>query len=440
MPGIETAQLGRVFADLVRRHGVPDAQLAIQMDGRVVEVTAGDANPDAKFPVGSITKAFTASLAMLLVADGDLDVDDRIGTCLPELGTEPDSLGGRLTLRQILSHTSGLPSSLGEQSDAASSPRKYLRDCRELILVQPPGLGFSYSNVGYVFIGRIVEEITGMSWWDAIEALLLKPLGIVPSFVVRPDPRNPPDSFVSGHAVNEMTGRALAVAQTMRVVEAPCGALALSAMDLVTFGRAHLPGRTGPSSSVPLDPRTFQDMRCPVSGSEPFGLADGWGLGLAVFRGADGDWAGHDGNADGTSCHLRIDPTHDRVVALTTNANTGSALWDELVDELRVMDIPVGDYTVPKLNERIPFPGNLFGSYSNGDMEYVVDGPDGATATLVVNGEKYQELALHEDWLFSVLEPASGRRILGGRFLGDSSAGQVSGIQTGGRIAVRRKP
>lgn len=428
MPGTETAQLGEVLADLARRHGVPAAQLAVLTDGRTVDVTAGEVESDAKFPVGSITKAFTASLAMLLVADGDLDLDDRIGAFLPELGTEPDSLGHLLTPRQILSHTSGLPSSLGEQSDAASSPRRYLRDCGELTLVQPPGSGFSYSNVGYVFIGRIVEEITGMSWWDAIEALLLKPLGIVPSFLVRPDPRSPADSFVPGHAVNEVTGRALAVAQTMRVVEAPCGALALSAKDLVTFGRAHLASRT------------VQDMRRPVSGSEPFGLADGWGLGLAVFRGADGDWAGHDGNSDGTSCRLRIDPAHDRVVALTTNANTGSALWDELVDQLRAMDVPVGDYTVPELGEQIPFPRNLFGSYANGDMEYVVGGLDGAAATLVVNGEKYQGLMLHEDWLFSVLEPVSGRRILGGRFLGDSSAGQVSGIQSGGRVAGRRKP
>jgi CubicO group peptidase (beta-lactamase class C family) len=446
MPGIEPAQLGKVFADLVRRHGVPDAQLAIQMDGWAVDVTAGDVDPDAKFPVGSITKAFTASLAMLLAADGDLDVDDRVGTYLPELGTEPDSLGGRLTLRQILSHTSGLPSSSGEQSDAAPSPREYLRECRELTLVQPPGSGFSYSNVGYVFIGRIVEEITGMSWWDAIEALLLKPLGIVPSFVARPASRNPAEtrgnstSFVSGHAVNETTGKALAVAQTMRVVEAPCGALALSAKDLVMFGRMHLTSRNGSAISAPLDSDTFQDMRRPVAGSEPFGLADGWGLGLAMFRGADADWAGHDGDADGTSCRLRIDPTHGRVVALTTNANTGSALWDELTDELRAIDIPVGGYTVPELREQIPVPGTLFGSYSNGDMEYVVVGPDDATATLVVNGKRYQELMLHEDWLFSVLEPASGRRILGGRFLGDSSAGQVSGIQTGGRVAGRRKP
>lgn len=437
MLSIETAQLGKVFADLVLRHGVPAAQLAIQMDGLAIDVAVGEVSHDAKFPVGSITKAFTASLAMLLIADDDLDVDDLVGTHLPGLGTEPDSLGGRLTVRQILSHTSGLPSSLSEQSDAVSSPREYLRACRELTLVQPAGSGFSYSNVGYVFIGRIVEEITGMSWWDAVEALLLKPLGIVPSFIVRPDPRYPADSFVSGYAVNATTGSIRAVVQTMRAAEAPCGALALSAKDLVTFGRAHLTSRT---DSATLDPRAFQEMRHPVAGSEPFGLADGWGLGLAVFRGADADWAGHDGNADGTSCHLRIDSAHDRVVALTTNAHTGSALWDELGDELRAMDIPVGDYTVPKLKEQIPFPGNLFGSYTNGDMAYVVEGPRGATATLVVNGEKYQELILHEDWLFSVLEPASGRRILGGRFLGDSSTGQVSGIQTGGRVAGRRKP
>ena len=438
MPAIETGQLKKLFVGLVRRHGVPAAQLAIHMEGRTVAVTAGEVTADAKFPVGSITKAFTASLAMLLVADDDLDVDDRIGSYLAELGTEADSLGGKLTVRQILSHTSGLPSSFGERLEEPVSPRGYLRDCRELALVQPPGFGFSYSNVGYVLVGRIVEEITGMSWWDAVEALLLKPLRIAPSFIVRPDSRRPLDSFVSGNTLNEVTGKALAVAQMMRVVEAPCGALALSAEDLVAFGHAHLSGCTDPSVSAPLDPDAFRGMRGPVSGVEPFGLADGWGLGLAVFRGVDTDWVGHDGTADGTSCHLRIDPTHDRVVALTTNANTGTSLWEELVDELRALDIPVGDYVAPKLKQRMPTSGDVFGSYVNGDIEYVVDVEDGGEATLRVNGETYQELILHEDWLFSVRKPVSGRRILGGRFLRDPSGGRVTGLQTGGRVAGRR--
>lgn len=436
MSAIETVWLGKVLAGLARRHGVPAAQLAIHMDGRTVAVTAGKAEADTKFPVGSITKVFTAALAMLLVADGDLGLDDRIGAYLPELGAHAGSLGGELTVRQILSHTSGLPSTC-DGSDVAVSPRGYLRSCRELTLVQPPGLGFSYSNVGYVLIGFVVAEITGMTWWDAIEALLLKPLGIVPSFVVRPDSRHAAGSFVTGHTVNE--ARAIAVAQTMRAADAPCGALALSAKDMIAFGRMHLTSVVTSSTSAALAPETFQAMRRPVSGAEPFGLADGWGLGLAVFRDVEGDWVGHDGTADGTSCHLRIDPTQNRVVALTTNANTGSALWAELVDELRAMDIPVGDYTAPDPARRIPVPGDMFGDYSNGNMQYAVDGPDGA-ATLVINGESYRELILHEDWLFSVREPASGNRILGGRFLGDPTTGQVSGIQTGGRVAGRWKP
>lgn len=437
MPAIDTGQLRKALVGLVRRHGVPAAQLAIHMDGQTAAVTAGDVTADVKFPVGSITKAFTASLAMLLVADDDLDVDDRIGTYLADLGTDADSLGGTLTVRQLLSHTSGLPSSFGETLEGDVSPRRYLLDSRELPLVQPPGFGFSYSNVGYVLVGRIIEEITGMGWWDAIDALLLTPLRIKPAFVVRPDSRQSFDSFVSGHTVNETTGKALAVAQTIRVAEGPCGALALSANDLVAFGHAHVSGCTDPSFSTPLDPDAFRHMRRPITAAEPFGLADGWGLGLAMFRHAGTHWVGHDGTADGTSCHLRIDPTQDRVVALTTNANTGSALWVDLVDELRAWDIPVGDYVAPELKQRMPTSGDTFGRYANGDVEYVVDAGDDGEATLRVNGETYQGLILHEDWLFSVQQPPSGRRILGGRFLRDPLGGQVNGIQTGGRVAGR---
>lgn len=278
-----------------------------------------------------------------------------------------------------------------------------------------------------------------MSWWDAIDALLLKPLRITPAFVVRPDSRSPLDSVVSGHAVNEATGEALVVAQTIRATEAPCGALALSAKDLVAFGHAHVTGCTNPSFSTPLDPDAFRHMRRPITAAEPFGLADGWGLGLAMFRHTDIDWVGHDGTADGTSCHLRIDPTRDRVVALTTNANTGSALWVDLVDELRVLGIPVGDYVAPELRQRMPASGDMFGSYANGDVEYVVEAGDDGETTLRVNGEIYPELILHEGWLFSVQQPASGRRILGGRFLRDPLGGQVNGIQTGGRVAGRKK-
>jgi hypothetical protein len=227
------------------------------------------------------------------------------------------------------------------------------------------------------------------------------------------------------------------VRQTITPVQAPAGALALSAVDLVAFGRTQFADAV---VSGPAGADEFHRMRHPVPGVEPFGLADGWGLGLALFRDPVGDWVGHDGTADGTSCHLRIDPANGRVVALTTNASTGSALWEDLIVRLRDGGLPVADYDTGALERPVAVPGELSGHYANGDLEYRVDVRDARTAALVVGGEVYPGLMLHRDGAFSVREPASGRRVLGGRFLWDSDTGRVRGIQTGGRVARRREP
>ena len=75
-PHISIEQATHLLTDLARRHHVPAAQLTVLIDGLTVSVAMGAVNVDAKFPVGSITKACTATLAMLLVSDGDLDLDD----------------------------------------------------------------------------------------------------------------------------------------------------------------------------------------------------------------------------------------------------------------------------------------------------------------------------------------------------------------------------
>jgi len=421
-----TAELLRpLLARLARRHHVPAAQLAVRSGGRTAAVDVGGVGRDAKFPVGSITKVGTATLAMLLADDDDLDLDDPLGEHLGDLGPRL----GALTARQVLSHTGGLPAG----SDASGSVRKYVTACRDDEFVTAPGRGFSYSNAGYVLIGQVVEQITGMHWWEAVAALVLRPLGIEPAFVVGPPGSPTTTAFVPGHAVHAVTGRARPVAQTLRPAEAAAGALALSALDLVALGSTHV------SRTPLLDAALLREMRHPVPGAEPFGLADGWGLGLARFHGPDADWVGHDGTADGTSCHLRIDPAHGVVVALTTNAATGSALWVDLVAELRALGLPVGDYELPVIpRQPRPVPAGLSGRYANGDMEYVVDvGPDGK-AELSVGGEPHPELAIHRGGAFSVLEPATGDRIIAGRFLIDPAADEVTGIQAGGRVARRR--
>jgi len=116
-------------------------------------------------------------------------------------------------------------------------------------------------------------------------------------------------------------------------VEAGAAQLALSAEDLVTFGLMHVTG------DGPLSPQLLRTMRRQVPGVVPFG----WPTAGAGPRGVR-RLVGHDGTADGTSCHLRIDPTGKQVVALTTNAVSGAGAVGDLVGRLRGLGLDVADY------------------------------------------------------------------------------------------------
>ncbi|HEY0803677.1 MAG TPA: serine hydrolase domain-containing protein [Pseudonocardiaceae bacterium] len=431
-------RLSALLDELAHDHHVPGAQLDIRwrqhrfaaVSGREEYGTDRPVTPRSKIPAGSIGKAFTATVAMMLVADGDLVLDDPVGEYL----RGAHDLFGRLTPRQLLSHTSGLPSSLDDclPASATTSARRYLAECaRQTVPVCPPGTAFSYSNVGYVLVGHLIEVITGLAWHQAVESILLRPLGIEPAFVVTADRDTATGPISPGHAVNPATGRAQPVSQTVTPAAAAVGALALSASDLAAFAALHLPD--GPDL---LDRDMIELMRQPVPGAEPFGLADGWGLGLAVF----GRWVGHDGTGDGTSCHLRIDPAESCVIACTCNANTGNLLWQDLVTELRAAGLPVADYQPPvALDRPLPPPPECFGQYVNGDNEYSIARRDGRPCVAVA-GEIFPELAVHDRGVFSVRDPVSGRRINGGRFLANPRTGRINSLQTGGRIARRLEP
>lgn len=387
--------------------------------------------PDAVFPIGSITKAFTATAAMLLVADEDIELDEPIGAYAPAL----PEVGARVTLRQLLSHTSGLAS--GPSSEELSSPSlwRYVVDhCNRRNTMFAPGRAFSYSNVGYVLVGHLIEMITGMTWWEAMESLLLRPLGIVPTFVVAPDRRSASAPVATGHSVNLKTGRTVPVSQSLALAEAPAGALALSARDLLALGSIHLDGS-------PLLPAELAgEMRRPVQAAEPFGLADGWGLGLALFRGTDTTWAGHDGNGDGTACYLRLDAAGQWAVAFTSNGTTGIGMWQDLLNVLPETGIPIEP---PRTAAQLPViapPWECAGTYMNGDTEYAVARHEDDVVTLAIDGDLVGQLTVHDGLFFSLRDSTSDQQALDGRFLRDSS-GRIDALQFGGRLArLRERP
>jgi CubicO group peptidase (beta-lactamase class C family) len=423
-----------MLSALARRHRVPGAQLVLHLDGDTIAVEVGEiragggrpVTPDTAFPIGSIGKSITATVAMVLVADGDLELDEPIGEHLSELD-EP--IAG-LTLRQLLSHTSGLAANPPEAADGVSLRRFVTDHCDGDSIILPPGAAFSYSNPGYMLVGRLIEAVTGMTWAEATESILLRPLGIAPAFIREPGhvARRP---IATGHSANVATGRVRPVEQAIQPAEVPAGGLATSALDLVTFGLAHIDG------SGPLPAGEAEQMRRPVSGAEPFGLADGWGLGLATFRHETTSWVGHDGNADGTACYLRFDPDSRAVIALTSNANTGIGLWRELQEWLGREGLPIGPATPPPGRRPLPAPPSCTAIYKNAEVEYVVRrGRDGAVY-LAVDGDAPERVTVYEGLTFWLQDEASGRQEFGGRFVRDAKTGEIAGLQMGGRLAPK---
>jgi CubicO group peptidase (beta-lactamase class C family) len=429
---------------LAGRHQVPGAQLALHREGHTVlaqtgerEHRGGDAvTADTAFPIGSITKAFTATLAAQLAADDDLDLDEPVSRQLPELGElrvagGAPATGPALTPRHLLSHTGGLAAGPDSAAIRAGSLRRYVTDhCRGQRLLFPPGTAFSYSNAGYVIVGRLIEVATGMSWAEAVEAILLRPLRIEAAFVTEPPTGR---SVASGHSVNRSVGRVRPVRQALVGVEAPAGALAVSAADLVELALLHLAG-----SGDLLPAGLAAELRAPAPGADAFGLAAGWGLGLALF--GEGVF-GHDGNAFGTSCYLRAS-TDGWVVALTTNSNTGAGLWRDLLDELPALGIDAGPsmatgFAVPTGD---PISGSdlaaAAGHYRNGDVDFAVTAADGRL-WLAVDGDPAAPLVLYPDGTFAFDDPASGRPVLAGRFGRDPDTGRVDRVQLSGRLARR---
>ncbi len=416
---VTAQQLHAVLGRAARRHRVPGAQLAVLRDGERVVVQTGvedqdrgtPMTEDSAVPTGSVTKVATATVVMALVADDDLELDQPVADVLGVAG-----LSGALTPRRLLSHTSGLP------SDPADPTAGCLREVREAVPVCPPGSAFSYSNLGYALVGAVIEAVTGMTWREAVEAIVLRPSKIEPVYAGSA-------RGVSGHGRAAGPAGARPVEQVLPPMLEPAGALALSARDLVELGRIHL-GKPGL-----LDVVTAADMHRLVPEADPFGLADGWGLGIAHFGTGDDVWLGHDGTADGTSCHLRIDQAGACVVAFTANGAAGTDMWHEVAGDLRELgfDLPEQRFGKPGA-QPVPVPDGDFGTYRNGAIDYTVRA-DGAGAALVVDGEVYPGLVLHDDGSFTVRDPATGRATPCGRFRG--APGASTAVEIGGRLARR---
>ena len=137
--------------------------------------------PDTKFRLGSITKQFTSMVVMQLVAEGKIKLDEKITTYLPDYRKET---GDKVTVRHLLSHTSGIPSytSLpGFFQNVSRNPyavEPFVKEYASGNLEFEPGSKWVYNNSGYFLLGAIIEKVTGKSYADAVKERIFDPLGM----------------------------------------------------------------------------------------------------------------------------------------------------------------------------------------------------------------------------------------------------------------------
>jgi CubicO group peptidase (beta-lactamase class C family) len=184
-------ELDAMYTELAAKEHIPGLVFGVVMDGRLLHVHAvGQADLDSKAPVtsstrfriASMTKSFVAMAVLKLRDDGKLRLDDPVTRFLPEAKgiTPPTTDSPALTIRHLLTMSTGLPEDnpWGDRQMARSNAEieKLLRG--GLSFSNAPGLGYEYSNLGYIMLGKIVSKVSGTRYQDYISRQILQPLGM----------------------------------------------------------------------------------------------------------------------------------------------------------------------------------------------------------------------------------------------------------------------
>lgn len=258
------------------------------------------------FEIGSLTKQFTAACILLLAQDGKLSVDDKIEMHLHRI---PESWG-EITVRQLLTHTSGIKSYTG--LDGFELRRHLTQDqfvaaLSGLPLEFSPGTSFKYCNSGYSLLGYIVENVSGKSYWEFLKRRILLPLGMNNT-----TQRAPAVILPNRAAGYEQTNHVWLNRDYDLTDVFSAGAMVSTTDDLAKWNASLDSGKL-------LTPATEQAMWSPARLKDGTQTQYGFGWRIEQFQGHR--VIGHGGATSGFSASLQRFPDDGLAVILLTNTD-----------------------------------------------------------------------------------------------------------------------
>ncbi|MBM2614659.1 beta-lactamase family protein [Actinoplanes sp. LDG1-06] len=320
------AQIQRLL-DQVVAAGAPGAIAVVRTGGRTIRLAAGRSVLDPAAPMrpglrsrfGGVTKSYTATVVLQLVAEHRLSLGDTVERRLP--GVLPN--GGAITIRQLLNHTSGVFDYVQDPRTLAPylagdltrifDPRDGLRYAAEHGPLFPPGTGLAYSNTNSLLLAMIVESVTGRSFATELRRRLFVPLGLAGADY-------PDSSPIAGPHVHGYTPDAppMDITALSPTLYGASGALVSNAEDVARFFRALLRGQLLPAR-VLAQMKTIDPVA--TGGTPDSGiLGGGWGLGLLRESFPCGTAWGHDSEIPGYTTAAWSSPDADRQVVVVVNS------------------------------------------------------------------------------------------------------------------------
>ncbi|GAA0601721.1 serine hydrolase domain-containing protein [Kribbella sandramycini] len=337
--GREPAAIGRLFDKVeaaMAASAIPGVGLGVWYRGREYVRGFGVTNVDnpspvtgdTAFRVGSTSKTFTATAIMRLVERGKINLDHPVRRYLPDFRTADPSVGGRVTVRQLLNHSAGwLGDDFTDKGAGDDALAQYVASLADLPQVTPLGKIFSYNNAAIGVAGRIIEVVTGKTYEAAARELVIDPLGLDHSRFFYSELAG--QSVATGH--DFVDGKVVAVPaydQMPRTLNS-FGGLISSARDQLRYARYHLGHRALPQL---LRDRSRLAMQSnPGPGGTLFVELNGAGIGWMLRPTAEGpivvqhggDWTGHHSG-------FLLVPKRDFAITVLTNSESGPDLVSQL--------------------------------------------------------------------------------------------------------------
>jgi CubicO group peptidase (beta-lactamase class C family) len=348
---LDTPAIDRLMTATLQQWQIPGAALAIVQDDRVVYLKAygtkdgtQPVTPDTLFQIASTSKAFTSTALAMLASDGKLSFDDPVRRHVPYFRLADVCADAQVTLRDIVSHRTGLARRDELWDDTPFTREDVVRKMASVSLARPFRTSYGYHNIMFITAGEAVTHTAGVSWDDFVRTRIFQPLGMK-STVISDAEWNASRDRATGYSWDAKEGRVEVQKPIDTTTIGAGGAIKSSARDMANWIRFQLAGGTFEGKQL-VKPELLAETKTPhtvlrLEGAlrdtnpETHVMTYAMGWNVQDYRGEQ--LVAHAGALNGFRTQVALLPKRNLGMVLLINAGRGWSLFgmrNALIDML----------------------------------------------------------------------------------------------------------